>query len=270
GLRDVPAEADRESRALVFLQPDVADEEPATREVGDGALHRGRVRRRQLLLRLILGAAGRQQRPNTRSNSQGSRGMARLVTRPMTMSGRRARDGGKAHWVSRCRCGGGAHGGRRRWSGGAAHLLRTCTRCSSSPLRRSTSDTHPLVRPTSCARSRVVQRLRRAGGSDRASSRRRSTVAAGTAWFVRPAFGRVANPATPVSRNRWRIRDTASADRCKRRAISAPAISSALHSTTCARRTSCAGAVACASSRSSSLRCSEVSTTSIAPPYHVL
>src|SRR4029450_13234433 len=57
GLRDVPAEADRDTPFL-SLQPDVADDEPATREVGDGALHRGRVLRRQLLLRLIRGGRG--------------------------------------------------------------------------------------------------------------------------------------------------------------------------------------------------------------------
>src|SRR5262249_55471054 len=59
GLRDVPAEADRDTPFLFLSQqPDVADDEPATREVGDGALHRGRVLRRRLLLRLIRAGRG--------------------------------------------------------------------------------------------------------------------------------------------------------------------------------------------------------------------
>src|SRR4029453_1055424 len=43
---------------FLSMQPDVADNEPATREVGDGALHRGRVLRRQLLPRLSRGGPG--------------------------------------------------------------------------------------------------------------------------------------------------------------------------------------------------------------------
>ncbi len=42
------------------------------------------------------------------------------------------------------------------------------TRCGFRPCARRMSETQPLVRPTASARSRVVQRLRPAGGGDRA------------------------------------------------------------------------------------------------------
>ena len=79
------------------------------------------------------------------------------------------------------------------------------------------------------------------------------------------AAGRVASPATPVSRNRRRMRDTASAERCRRRAISAPAIPSALHSTTCARRTTCPDSAARVTICSNSRRCFALSLTTIRP-----
>lgn len=66
--------------------------------------------------------------------------------------------------------------------------------------------------PTATPSKRVVHRLRPAGGGESASCTIWSTVADGSAWSRRPAFGWSCTPSTPSRTKRRRMRDTASGE----------------------------------------------------------